>query len=153
MQRATKDAWLQGPGDLREADVEDVPVPGQSVRVRALSARYASEVQTKATKLVLEGRERIAKVDIGTMEMLQFVHGVIDPVFNESEAKQIQSKYGPAFQKVIAKIDEISAINKEAIEETETRFPAGGASSEGSHLGDGAPNGSAGSDLHVRAGA
>jgi hypothetical protein len=152
MQRATKDAWLTGPGDLKEADVEDVPVVGQSVRVRGLSARYSAEVQGQL-KLVTEGREQIAKIDVPTMEMLQFVHGVIDPVFNESEARQIQAKYGPAFRKVVAKIDELSGIDKAAIEETETRFPAGGAGQAGSLVGDGAPNGSAGSDLHVRAGA
>jgi hypothetical protein len=152
MARSTKDAWLQGPGDLKEADVEDVPVQGQSVRVRALSARYSAEVQGQL-KLVTEGREQIAKIDVPTMEMLQFVHGVIDPVFNESEARQIQSKYGPAFRKVVAKIDELSGIDKDAIEETETRFPVGGAGEARSDVGDGASNGRSGSDLHVRAGA
>jgi hypothetical protein len=151
MQRATKDAWLAGPGDLKEADVEDVPVAGQSVRVRGLSARYSAEVQGQL-KLVTEGREQIAKIDVPTMELLQFVHGVIDPVFNQDEARQVQTRYGAAFRKVVAKIDELSGIDKEAIEKTETRFPAGGASPEGSLVGDGAPNGSAGPDLHVRAG-
>jgi hypothetical protein len=151
MERSNKDAWLTGPGDLKEADVDDVPVAGQSVRVRGLSARYSAEVQGQL-KLVQEGREQIAKIDVPTMELLQFVHGVIDPQFNESEARQIQTRYGPAFRKVVAKIDELSGIDKQAIEETETRFPAGGTNEAGSHLGDGTANGSAGSDLHVRAG-
>ena len=152
MQRSNKASWLEGPGDLKEADVEDVPFPGESVRVRALSARYSAEVQGQL-KLVQEGREQIAKIDVPAMELLQFLHGVIDPEFNEDEARQIQTRFGPAFRKVIAKIDELSGIDKEAIEATEQRFPAGGASETGPDVADGAPNGSAGPDLHVRAGA
>lgn len=148
----SKTSWLEGPGDLREADVEDVPVAGESVRVRALSARYSAEVQGQL-KLVTEGREQIAKIDVPTMELLQFVHGVIDPQFNESEARQIQTKFGPAFRKVVAKIDELSGIDKDAIVETETRFPAGGESASGPDMGDGPSNGSPGSDVHVRTGA
>lgn len=152
MSRSTKDAWLQGPGDLVEADVEDVPVQGQSVRVRGLSARYSAEVQGQL-KLVSEGREQIAKIDVPTMELLQFVHGVIDPVFTRDEAQQIQTKFGPAFRKVVAKIDELSGIDKESIERTEARFPAGRASEERSDVGNGASPGGSESDLHVRTGA
>ena len=152
MARSTKESWLSGPGDLQEADVEDVPVPGESVRVRGLSARYSAEVQGKL-KLVQEGREQIARIDVPAMELVQFQFGVIDPEFNESEARQIQTKYGPAFRKVIAKIDELSGIDKEAIEATEQRFPVGGTSEAGPDVADGTANGSAGPDLHVRAGA
>ena len=152
MSRSTKASWLEGPGDLKEADVEDVPVPGESVRVRALSARYSAEVQGQL-KLVQEGRDQIAKIDVPAMELLQFQHGCIDPEFNADEARQIQARFGPAFRKVIAKIDELSGIDKEAIESTEQRFPVGGESQAGAVVGDGAPNGSAGPDLHVRAGA
>jgi hypothetical protein len=152
LQRSSKQSWLEGPGDLREADVDDVPVAGESVRVRALSAAYSAEVQGQL-KLVNEGREQIAKIDVPTMELLQFVYGVIDPQFTQDEAKQVQSKYGAAFRKVVAKIDELSGIDKEAIEKTEQRFPAGGKGEERPHLGDGIANGGAGPDLHVRAGA
>ncbi len=149
MQRSTKDAWLQGPGDLKEADVEDVPIPGQSVRVRGLPARYSAEVQGQL-KLVTEGREQIARIDVPAMEMLQFVHGVIDPQFSEAEARQVQERYGPAFKKVIAKIDELSGIDKEAIEKTEQRFPVGGAGPAGTDMGNGAPAGSGGSAVRAR---
>lgn len=124
MSRSTKESWLQGEGDLKEADVEDVPVPGQSVRVRALSARYSAQVQSQV-KTVNEGRSAVMKVDVESMEVLQFHHGVIDPTFTLDEAKQIQEKFGPAFRKVVAKIDELSGIDKEAIEQAEQRFPGG----------------------------
>lgn len=150
--RSTKDSWLTGPGDLREADVEDVPTQGESVRVRGLPARYTAEIQGQL-KLVQEGREQIAKIDVPSMERLQFAHGCIDPVFTEAEAAQIQEKFGPAFRKVIAKIDELSGIDKEAIEKVEQTFPAGGASEERPHVGNGAPGGDARPDLPLRTGA
>lgn len=124
MSRSTKDSWLASDGDLREDNVEDVPVPGESVRVRALSARYSAEVQSQM-KMVNEGRSQVAKIDVASMEALQFAHGVIDPVFTLEEAKQIQEKFGPAFRKVVQKIDELSGIDKEAIEQAEQRFPGG----------------------------
>ena len=152
MARSTKDAWLQGPGDLKEDDVQDVPVPGMSVRVRGLPAKYSAEVQGQM-KLTQQGREQVAKIDVASMERLQFVHGVIDPVFSEAEAAQVQEKYGAAFRKVVAKIDELSGIDKDAIEQVEQRFPSGGASEAGAHVDSGTPAGSAGSDLPVRTGA
>lgn len=152
MQRSTKDAWLSGPGDLREAEVEDVPVPGQSVLVRGLPAAYSAEVQGQL-KLVQEGREQIAKIDVPSMELLQFVHGVVEPQFTKDEARQVQQKFGPAFRKVIAKIDELSGIDKEAIEKTETRFPTGGAGENGSDSRGEAAAGSAGQVLPTSTGA
>jgi hypothetical protein len=122
---STKDAWLGGSGDLREADVEDVPVSGQKVRVRALPARYSAEVQSQM-KLETVGREQVAKIDVAEMEVLQFAHGVINPRFTEAESRRIAERYGPAFRKVIEKIDDLSGIDKEAIEQTEQRFPTGG---------------------------
>lgn len=124
MSRSTKESWLQGEGDLKEADVEDVPVPGESVRVRGLSARYSAEVQSQL-KMVTEGRSQIAKIDVASMEALQFAHGVVEPTFTLDEAKQVQEKFGPAFRKVVEKIDELSGIDKEAIEQSEQRFPSG----------------------------
>jgi hypothetical protein len=152
MARSTKDSWLNGPGDLQEADVEDVPVPGESVRVRALPAKYSAEVQGQL-KLTQEGREQVAKIDVESMERLQFTHGVIEPQFTEQEARQVQEKFGPAFRKVIAKIDELSGLDKEAIEKVEQRFPAGGASEGRPVVANGAAAGGSGSDLPVRTGA
>lgn len=152
MSRSTKDAWLQGPGDLKEADVDDVPVAGQSVRVRGLSARYSAEVQGQL-KIVTEGREQIAKIDVASMEMLQFVHGCIDPVFTVDEAKLIQEKFGPAFRKVVEKIDELSGIDKDAIEKAEARFPVGGEAEAGPLLGNGSAAGGSRPDVPARVGA
>jgi len=152
MERSTKESWLQGPADLREADVEDVPVPGQSVRVRGLAAAYSAEVMGQM-KLVSDGREQVAKVDVAMMERLQFVHGVIEPRFTPEEARVVQERFGPAFRKVVEKIDELSGIDKEAVENAEARFPARGATEAGSVLADGDATGNGGPDLPLRAGA
>ena len=150
--RSTKESWLQGPGDLREEEVTDVPVKGSTVLVRGLPARYSAEVMSQ-TKLTTVGREQVAKIDVPTMEMLQFVHGCVDPKFTPDEARVVQERYGPAFRKVIAKIDELSGIDKEAIEKAEETFPAGGDSADGADVGDGVTAGNGRPDLHVRTGA
>jgi hypothetical protein len=149
--RSTKDAWLQGPSDLTEAEVEDVPVPGQSVRVRGLSARYSAEVQGQL-RLVQEGNAQVAKIDVPAMELLQFVHGCIEPEFTIDEAQKIQERMGASFRKVIAKIDELSGIDKEAIEKAEQRFQDGGTESPGS-AGNGVAAGGSRPDVPARAGA
>ena len=150
--RSTKEAWLTGPGDLREEEVHDVPVTGSSVLVRGLPARYSAEVMGQM-KVVQVGREQVAKIDVPEMERLQFVHGCVDPKFTPDEARVIQERFGPAFKKVIAKIDELSGIDKEAIEKGEQTFPAGGAAEAGPDVGAGAAAGNGGPDLHVRTGA
>jgi hypothetical protein len=126
MSISTKDAWLEGPTDLAEAVVEDVPVKGQSVRVRALPAQFSNEAQSKALKMVTGSRgEQTAMVDVAAMAKLQFEHGVIEPKFTAAEVSKIAERYGPAFHKVVEKIDELSGVDKEAIEEASARFQDG----------------------------
>jgi hypothetical protein len=145
MSRSNRDAWLSGPGDLTEADVEDVPVAGQSVRVRGLAAAYSNQASSEALELKTVGTQQIATVNTARLEVLQFAHGVIEPQFSVEEAEKIAARFGPAFKKVIAKIDELSGVDKEAIEKAEARFP-------GSSNGDGDADGSGGPDVPVRPG-
>lgn len=152
MARSTKEAWLTGPSDLRESIVEDVPQPGMSVRVRGLSAKYSAEVMSQM-KLITEGREQIAKIDTAAMERLQFLHGVIEPEFIMSEVVAIQERQGACFRKVIAEIDQLSGIDKEAIEKTEQRFPVGGDDEVGSEASDGIAAGNGGPAVSARASA
>jgi hypothetical protein len=143
VERSTKTAWLDGPSDLREAEVEDVPVPGQSVRVRGLPAAYSNQAQSEALELITGARgEQTAHINTEKLEVLQFTHGVVDPSFTESEARLVAQKFGPAFRKVIAKIDELSGLDKEAIERTNATFPAGGPDEAGHDVGNGSSPGS-----------
>ena len=156
MSIATKEDWLEGAGDLAEATVEDVPSKGKSVKVRALGAKFSNEAQTKATETRTDGVQAFVTVNKARLEILQFTHGVIEPKFTEAEAEKIAEKYAGAFIKVIEKIDEISAIDKEAISEAQARFQdVGGekASETSTNNGDAASDGSGGPDVPVRAGA
>jgi hypothetical protein len=130
MARSTKDAWLGGTGDLREEEVEDVPVKGQTVLVRGLPARYSAEVQSQM-KVQTVGREQVARIDVAEMEVLQFAHGVVEPKFSVDDARVIAGKFGPAFRKVIDAIDRLSGVDKEAVEDAEVKFPAGGPGENG----------------------
>lgn len=152
MGRSNKSAWLEGPGDLKEADVEDVPVAGQSVRVRGLPAAYSNQASSEALELKTIGRDQIATVNTARLEVLQFAHGVIDPTFTVEEAQQVAERFGPAFKKVIAKIDELSGVDKEAISEANARFPSGGSDEARADVGHGNGSGDGGPDLSVRAG-
>lgn len=137
MERSTKQSWLAGAGDLREEDVENVPVPGQSVRIRALSATAANAANSEAVSTVeVRGQQRM-KVDNTKLDIMRFQQGVIDPSFSVDEVKVISAKYGPAFQRVMNRINALSGIDQESQEQAEARFPGSG--------GDAPGNGSAGS--------
>jgi hypothetical protein len=153
MARATKSAWLEGPSDLKEADVKDVPAPGEEVRVRGLPAAFSNQAQSEALEMVQRGREQISKVNTAKLEAIQFAHGVVEPEFSLEEAERIAERFGPAFRKVIDKIDELSGVDKTAIEEAEARFPTGGESESGGDVGNGTAAGSGRSDVPARAGA
>lgn len=154
MARSTKESWLEGPGDLREAEVEDVPVEGETVLVRGLPAAYSAQASSESMEMKqLAGGDSIAKVDQQHMERLQFLHGVIEPKFSEAEVKQLQEKFGPAFKKVIAEIDRLSGLDKDALEKTKARFPQVGRSEDGLHLEAGDASGDRGPDVPVRDGA
>lgn len=154
MDRSTKEAWLTGPGDLEEADVEDVPVPGMSVRVRGLPAQYSNEASSKALEYRATPQgDQVATINTGTMEVLQFTYGVIDPKFSEPEARIIAQRFGPAFRRVIEKIDELSGVDKEAIKQANTHFQPGGESEAGGDVADESANGSGGQVLPASAGA
>jgi hypothetical protein len=149
----SKSAWLEGPGDLAEAVVEDVPVKGQSVKVRGLPAAYSNQASSEALELKQVGPAQIATVNTAKLEVLQFQHGVIDPEFTRDEAEQVSKRFGPAFKKVIAKIDELSGVDKEAIADANARFPAGGTGESGSDLGAANGTGDGGPDIPARTGA
>jgi hypothetical protein len=137
-----KDTWMTGT-DLEESVVENVPVPGQSVRVRGLPAQYSNEATSEALEMKQVGREQVATVNTAKLEVLQFHYGVVDPVFTREEVESIAKRFGPAFKKCVTKIDELSGVDKEAIEKAEARFPGGGeGDADGRRAGDGAPAGS-----------
>jgi hypothetical protein len=154
MARSTKEGWLTGPGDLEEAEVSDVPQKGQTVKVRGLPATYSNRAASKAMVATTTPKgDQTYTVNTEVMEILQFAYGCVEPKFTEDEARIVAEKYGPAFKRVVAKIDELSGVDKEAIERAEARFPGGGTGSPRADLGDADADGGGGSDVPPRAGA
>ena len=151
MARSTKESWLNGPGDLQTEVVEDVPTPGQNVLVTGLAAAFSNRASSAALEMKQQGRDQIASVNTEKLEVIQFAQGCVEPKFTEAEAQQIAERYGPAFRKVVAAIDRLSGVDKEAITEANARFQGGGESPNGADVGAASAAGSGGPDLDVRA--
>lgn len=144
----SKDAWLrEGAGDLKEAVVKDVPEKGDSVKVRGLSAGYTLQAQSEAREVRIVGTDTVSTIDGRKLEVLQFVHGVIDPVFTQEEAEHVADNFNAAWRKIVDKIDELSALDKEAVQEAADRFPASGTDADGADVGPGNGTGDGRLDL------
>lgn len=151
---STKESWLEGPGDLREDVVEDVPVKGQSVRVRGLSAAFSNQASSEGLEIHLNERgQQTTKADSAAVQVLQFHHGVIEPKFTLDETKKIAEKYGTAFIRVIEKIDELSGVDTKAVEKADATFPSDGAGKTGPAVESGASPGDSRPLVSTRAGA
>lgn len=135
MARSKKDDWLESEGDLREADVDDVPVKGKSVRVRALPGAYSNRATSEATEMVQTAEAgQTFKVNVEKLEVLKFSYGCVDPKFSPEEAQVVAEKFGPAFNKVVTKIDQLSGTDAAAVEAATARFPSVGTSEGGSDV-------------------
>lgn len=138
MARLTKDAWRKSSLKTSEVEVDEL---GGSVLIRELPAQLSADL-SGLIEVVNVGREQKAKVDTAKMERKQFAFGVIDdsgePLFTEDEVGELAQKHGRAFKTVIAAIDKLSGVDKEEVEKTEARFPAGGKSESGTDVDAGA---------------
>jgi len=140
MSRLSKDALL-GASDLVQAEVE-LPLIGGSVLVQGLGAKFSNEAQSQALKMTTIGREQVATVDTAKLEAIQVLNGVIDPKLeNLAEAEAFMANCGPSVRAVVDKIDELSGLDKKAIEEARARFPSGEAGEGGDTASDGSPGG------------
>lgn len=151
MGRLSKEDLFSGK-DLQEREVE-LPNLGGSVKVRALGAAYSLDAQTAATELRQNGNDQFVNVNRAKLSILQALHGLVDPKLDSyEEAERFAQKCGPSFERVIEVIDEISGTDKEALDETVQRFPAGGEGEERGDLAGSNGSGDRGPDVPVRAG-
>jgi hypothetical protein len=117
----SKRSWLDGPGDLTELAIEDVPQPGQSVLIRSLSAGQHARIQNES--MTMKGDTM--RFDSHRRQILTFLEGVVEPGdFSEEEVNVIAHKYGPAFKLVVDAISEISESSEKAMERVRARFRA-----------------------------
>lgn len=121
----TKQALLSAT-DLKEEDVE-LPTIGGKVRVRGLPAAFSSQASSEAIEYTTDANGRQgARINAARMEELQVKNGLIDPQLGSIDEVRIFAKRcGPAFKDVVAAIDKLSGVDKEAIERAEVAFPAG----------------------------
>jgi len=142
MARLSRDQLITA-SDLTTEEV-DLPTIGGSVLVTGLSALYADNARSSAVETVIEGDRQIGKMNIAKLEALEVFHGVVEPKLNSLlEAEQFLKNCGPAARTLLDKIDELSAIDKEAIATTATEFPTGEAAEDvaGPDDPDGSPVG------------
>jgi hypothetical protein len=137
----SKDTLLGG-SDLIEREIE-IPSLGGSVRVRSLPAAYSNQAQSEALELVnLPSGGQTAHVNTAKAEELQVLHGLVAPQLGSiEEARTLSHRYGIAWRKIVDAIDEISGIDKDAIERVNATFRsgdggAGDAAESGSGTGD-----------------
>jgi len=146
---------LLAASDLREDDV-DLPTLGEGAkaRVRGLPAAYSNQAQSAALEMVAGPHgEQTATVNTHKLSCLQVLHGLVEPKLDTlAEVEAFAEKCGPAFNAIVDKIDDLSGIDREAIEKANATFQARRHEAGGAPVGDEAANGSSGSDLDVRAG-
>lgn len=147
-------ATLLGASDLREEDLE-LPTLGFTVKIRGLPAAYSNQAQSEALELVTGPRgDQSARVNSEKLEAIQVLHGLIDPKFDTlEEVRTFSLNCGPAFKAIVEKIDQLSGVNKEAIEKANATFQAGGPSAAGDSLVDESAAGRERPDLSVPTGA
>lgn len=148
----TRDALLNA-SDLREKEV-DLPSIGGSVRIRSLPATYSNAAISQAIKLEQgPDGQQMTVMDNGKLELLQVLHGLIEPRLESLAAVEtFATNCGPAFKTLVREIVALSDLTEEAAEMTGTQFPDGRSGAAGA-AEDAASDGSGRSDLYARAGA
>jgi hypothetical protein len=110
-------ALANAPADLEEVDVDDVF--GGRVRIRALTAAQTAVVRQHT----VDTRGKNPQITWADMERKQFQLGVIMPAFNADQVRTLHATSGRSFARVIAEIDRISALDKEALRDAQKDFP------------------------------
>lgn len=98
-------------------DVVYVPEWKGSVRVRSFTLE---EQQTWRREATVNG-----EVDEDRIEVLMFIHGVVEPKFTADRAEQLRKKSAGAINRVNKRLLELSGLTKEASKAAEKSFPEG----------------------------
>lgn len=103
---------------LREKDVE-VSEWGGSVKIR----EFTKMVQQQIRKEAKVGEQEL---DLDRMELLMFIHGVVEPQFTVEHYERLRQSSASAIDKVLKEITLLSGISEDNIKEAEKRFRARG---------------------------
>jgi len=110
--RLSSEDILKGSG-LIEKEIE-IEQWGGTVMIREFSKAKQQQLRKDASI----GDE----INSDKLELLMFIHGVIDPVFSEQDYIVLREKSAIAIDKVLKEIMDISGLNESAIKEAEKRF-------------------------------
>jgi len=107
----------RAPKDLK---TEVVPIPEWdcSLRLRSLSAAQSAEVRQVSLDISGDSPD----VAWAAMERRQFLEGVLEPKFDESQVAQLHKSSGRGFARVIAWLDANSGTNKEELRKAQHEF-------------------------------
>jgi len=105
--------------DILKASVlqeKEVPVEqwGGTVMIREFSKARQQQIRKEATMADV--------IDVDKLELLMFIHGVIDPVFSEQDYFSLREKSAMAIDVVLKEIMAISGLNETAIKDAEKKF-------------------------------
>jgi hypothetical protein len=112
--RLSSEDILKGTGLIeKEITVEQW---GGTVMVREFSKAKQQQLRKEASV----GDE----INSDKLELLMFIHGVIDPIFSEQDYAVLREKSAMAIDKVLKEIMAISGLGDTVIAESEKRFRA-----------------------------
>jgi hypothetical protein len=115
MSRLTREAILSAP-DITEKEV-DVPEWGGSVLIRTM---------TKAQQVKLRREAMVdGSLSEDRLEILIFVHGVVEPQFTAEDHDTLKGKSASAMDRVLLEIYRGSGMTKEEAARIERAFPGG----------------------------
>lgn len=89
---------------------------GGSLKIRGLSKARQAEMRRAATVN--------DEVDEERLEVLMFIHGVVEPVFTTEDYEALRGKAAGAMDRVLKRILRASAIGSEAVKKAEASFPS-----------------------------
>jgi hypothetical protein len=99
--------------NLQEKEIE-IPQWDGNVMIREFSKAKQQQIRKEATMSDV--------IDVDKLELLMFIHGVIDPVFSEQDYYSLREKSAVAIDAVLKEIMAISGLNETAIKEAEKQF-------------------------------
>ena len=109
---------ILGAPDIEERIVE-VPEWGGAVKIRT----FTQGDYTKIAQQAKVGED----VDNERLQILLFMHGVVEPKFTEAHYEGLRKKSARAMTRVLTPIMEMVGLTKEAQDAAKVAFPEGGA--------------------------
>lgn len=100
---------------LCEKEIE-IPQWGGSVIIKEFSKAKQQQIRREATDI------ENGEINTDKLELLMFIHGVIDPVLSQEDYFALREKSAMAIDIVLKEIMDLSGLNQAVIKEKEKQF-------------------------------